>query len=151
MLKIKFAAMYVLVLIGPTLSAGEPEEILQGRWNVEKMEFEGQDVPRWADRTCEITKNEIVLAAPNGRTSKGKFEPRVSDEKKNLFRFLLEEFDDKPQQGGGGPRKGICRVTDGVLEILETTSAADDFPKDFSEESKSTVIYWKLKKPNVSK
>jgi len=54
--------------------------------------------------------------------------------------------------GGGGPRKGICKINEkGDLEIVETRSASYDFPIDFSDATKAAAIYWKLTKNPESK
>lgn len=47
--------------------------------------------------------------------------------------------------GGGGPRKGICRVnSDGQLEILEARAASYASPVDFSAASIANSVYTKL-------
>ena len=54
--------------------------------------------------------------------------------------------------GGGGPRKGICKINDkGELEIIETRSASKDFPNEFSDASKAAAMFWKLTKKPISK
>ena len=80
-----------------------------------------------------------------------RFIQNIYDEKTNTFRFLIEGREDSPGMGGDGPRKGICRINEnGGLEIIETRSAAFDFPLDFSEASKAKAIYWKLTRKPAS-
>ena len=129
------------------------DRLLQGEWNVTSRVIAGKSDTAFVNATLTLTESdraEIKLAG--GQTMKIKFVRRVHDESTKTFRFSIETSEDNQAMGGGGPRKGICKINDkGELEIIETRSASKDFPKEFSDASKAAAMFWKLTKKPISK
>ena len=104
------------------------------------------------------------IAGQAGKLRGGMFiDPESSETKlgSRSIRFLKSDngkswievcgLQDETRMGGGGPRKGICRVNaEGELEIIEARSAAHGFPIDFSLATKSKSVCWSLR-PTASK
>lgn len=119
-----------------------------GEWNVTSRVIAGKsdtDMVGGKLVLTEAERTEITLAG--GATKEVKLIRKVHDEKNKVFRFTIETTEDNEAMGGGGPRKGICRINEkGELEIVETRSASHDFPPDFSDATKAKSMYWKLTK-----
>jgi hypothetical protein len=124
---------------------------LYGKWKF--IDTEVEDMMH--DAVITIGENEqSELARPQdaGLPSKSKemvskfrLELKAHDIERKMVRIRVEYIWDQPSTGGAGPRKGLCRIDDkGHLEIIETTSAEDDFPTDFSDKSKASGKYRKL-------
>lgn len=129
------------------------DKLLHGEWKVASRVIKGKTDNPFIGGTLsllETERSEIKLV--NGASINLKFSRKVHDEKAKTFRFTIETPDDAAGMGGGGPRKGICKVNEkGELEIVETRSASYDFPIDFSDATKAAAIYWKLTKNSESK
>ena len=127
---------------------------LEGEWTVASHSLRGVSEKRFESAAFVINdSNRSEMKLTSGESSQFKFVPVVHDEKTKMFRFSIEEKFDSPSVGGGGPRKGICRINEkGELEIVEAGSSSDDFPVDFSNASKAKAIAWKLtRKPETKK
>lgn len=124
---------------------------LYGKWKFIDTEIE--DVMHDAVLTIhENEQSELARPQDSGLPSKAKemaskvkLELKAHDVEHKIVRIRVEYVWDRPNTGGAGPRKGLCRIDDkGNLEIIETTSADDDFPSDFSNGSKASGKYRKL-------
>ena len=149
-----FGSLFLSAL--PALNAQERDldKQIQGEWIVASRVIAGKADKQFLGGTLllsEAERTEVKLLS--GQSMNIKFIRRVHDEKTKTFRFTIETSDDDEGMGGGGPRKGICKLNEkGELEIVETRSASQDFPKDFSEATKAAAMYWKLtKKPDPIK
>ena len=118
-----------------------------GLWEVVKMDFTGKPNSKFTGGEFMIAKNGTGWRRiRGGRKVTFKFICKLHDKKNRLYRFTIAGSEDDVSAGGGGPRKGILRITDkGEIEMLETTSAIDDYPKDFSAPSLKANKFWKLK------
>ena len=90
-----------------------------GEWNVTSRVIAGKsdtDMVGGKLVLTEAERTEITLAG--GATKEVKLIRKVHDEKNKVFRFTIETTEDNEAMGGGGPRKGICRINEkGELEI----------------------------------
>ena len=129
------------------------DKLLHGEWKVASRVIKGKTDNPFIGGTLsllETERSEVKLI--NGVSINLKFSRKIHDEKSKTFRFTIETPDDAQGMGGGGPRKGICKINEkGELEIVETRSASYDFPIDFSDATKAAAIYWKLTKNPESK
>jgi len=70
-------------------------------------------------------------------------DPIVGFSRNEITRLFLETSEDKPEFGGGGPRKAIGQIMEnGSLEVLVARSASRDFPADFGPEASNDSIRW---------
>lgn len=150
-LPLLLAAMIVSAPCGPVAAAdSEPGKSPIGNWKIISMDFCGKNELKFKDGTFNIAENgasESLTTA--GERSQFKLKTEVYDARKFWFRLTIETSEDALSAGGAGPRKGLCRITDkGELEIIETTSAIDEYPKDFSDATKKENKFWKLKPSN---
>ena len=110
-----------------------PDKLLQGDWKVASRVIKGKMDNHFVGSTLsllETERSEVKFAS--GDSIKLKFIRKIHDDKTKTFRFTIETPDDAEGMGGGGPRKGLCKVNvDGELEILESRSASQDYPIDF--------------------
>ncbi len=152
--------MVALTLIGFGWNSDQTEQeakeqkllaSLHGKWKF--IDSDVEDVMR--DAVITISEGEQTeLARPQDSSlpskakemaSKFTLERTVHDVEKKLVRIRVEYVWDRPETGGAGLRKGLCRIDGkGNLEIIEAASAADDFPSDFSDDSKSLGKYRKF-------
>ncbi len=130
-----------------------PDKLLQGDWKIASRVIKGKMDNHFVGgilSLMETERSEVKFA--NGDSIKIKINRKIHDEKTKAFRFTIETPEDAEGMGGGGPRKGICKVNEeGELEILESRSASQDYPVDFSDATKAAKIYWKLTKAQDSK
>lgn len=131
---------------------GDLEKELLGEWTIVHVKVKDKQSDRFSGGMLDISNmNQASLSLSNKPSSSFKMLTRVRDEKAKVFEFQIETQDDQVSWGGGGPRKGICRLTDkGELEINECISAEEDYPADFSAATKRKVISWKLTRNNNS-
>jgi hypothetical protein len=138
-------------------NAGDNEkkvrESIKGEWKISSRVLSNEEDGRMSNAIVVLgDKEELEIRFATGEVQTIRFAPVVHDVKNKILRFMIENDEDSAANGGGGARKGICRINDkGEMEMMETTSSVDDFPIDFSEKSKSVVHYWKLIRQPVKK
>jgi hypothetical protein len=148
-LSLAIALAFVTTSFFTNASGGEPPELikaLQKEWKVVSRTVGGKVDNRFEGATLSILESDKAdLKSKTGELTSIKLAPKVHDEKTKTIRFVIELPDDSLSWGGGGPRKGICRINDkGDLEMIEAQSASGDFPIDFSDEVKAKSIYLKM-------
>lgn len=149
-----FGSLFLSALPASNAQEKDLDKLIQGEWIVVSRVIAGKADKQFLGGTLllsEAERTEIKLVS--GQSMNIKFIRRVHDEKTKTFRFSIETSEDDEGMGGGGPRKGICKLNEkGELEIVETRSASHDFPNDFSDATKAAAMYWKLtKKPEPKK
>ena len=138
-------------VVSPCLRAAETKTETKtspvGLWEVVKMDFTGKANSKFTGGEFMIGEDDTGWwRIPGGRNATFKLVCKLHDKKSKLYRFTIEGSEDAISAGGGGPRKGLLRITaKGEIEMLETTSAIDDYPKDFTAPSLKANKYWKLK------
>jgi hypothetical protein len=144
--KVGSVLLTLLLLGSPNLVAGDAEKPLVGRWTLESRTINGQADAQYTGAAVEIKESdEMIISLKERQGLTLKFTPKILDERQRLYRFFVEKSEDSATLGGGGARKGICRINDkGELEILEARSASYDFPADFTDKSKAAAAYWRL-------
>jgi hypothetical protein len=125
-------------------SDSEARRAINGEWVVETVVQNGKAWDNYSQATISIRKDEskAELVESNGRVSKIEFFENEDEKTKKIVSFTFAGFDDAVAAGGGGPRRGFCKFnSDKKFEMLVALWAGQQFKKEFSDESKKTMIH----------
>ncbi len=128
----------------PTPAPGSPTA-LQGDWVVSEHAITSITDTEFAAAVLSITSSAVAtIDDGNGGTQTLTFQSSEPDEN-GFYQLLVNNGEDSDGMGGGGSRKAIAQLDENDdLEIVEATSAEDDYPPDFSAGTKAVSISWKL-------
>lgn len=122
-----------LIIVAGLLSAGDSrvaaeEPAIQGKWKVISTKWYGKDASDDVGVIWEFQdEKQLVIHFANARKLEGRYQ---FDTDKNPWQIEIETSEDRPDVGGGGPRKGIVSIEGDGLTLCVTGSAAVQRPKE---------------------
>jgi uncharacterized protein (TIGR03067 family) len=104
------------------------EPAINGKWKVISTKHYGKDVPNEVGVIWEFQdEKHLVIHHNNGMKLEGRYQ---LDTDKKPWQLEIETADDRPNCGGGGPRKGIVSIEGDGLKLCVTGSAAVPRPAE---------------------
>jgi uncharacterized protein (TIGR03067 family) len=141
-------AAVLFMIAGPERDAPVDDASILGKWRVVQAVFYGEDAPDSRGEVCEFReRGQLLVWLP------GEIAPQEGsywlDRKQTPHHIDIETFQDRPDVGGGGPRRGIFRIRGDVLLVCVTGESGtdDDFrPEDFTSVEGSRAILYTMER-----
>ena len=141
-------ASVLFMIAGTERDAPGGDAPILGKWRVVQAVFYGEDAPESRGKVYEFREGGRMLVWRLGEISpqEGSY---WLDRKQTPHHIDIETFEDRPEVGGPGPRRGIFRIQGDVLIVCVTGESGndDDFrPEDFSSVEGSRAIRYTMKR-----
>jgi len=122
-------------------SAVAEENKLIGQWKVVSQTQYGKVTEVKKKTIWEFTKDARLLMPGTNRLD-GKYK---LDNSTSPWSIDIEHGEDRKAVGGGGPRKGIVKIKNGVMTLCVLGGALPNRPAKFKSEKKTLTILYTMK------
>jgi len=129
-----------LAIYVPASVVAEDNQLI-GQWKVVAKTQYGEVTKVEKETIWEFTKDARLLLPGTNRMD-GKY---TLDDSTSPWSIDIELADDRKALGGGGPRKGIVKIKNGVLTLCVLGGALPDRPATFKSEKKTLTILYTMK------
>ena len=133
-------ALACLPICVPASAVADDNQLI-GQWKVVATSLYGKVTDVKKETIWEFTKDARLLMPGTNRLD-GKYK---LDDSTSPWSIDIELAGDRKALGGGGPRKGIVKIKDGVMTLCVVGGAFLDRPAKFKSEKKTLTILYKMK------
>lgn len=129
-----------LAICVPASVVAEDNQLI-GQWKVVAKSMYGKVKEVKKEPIWEFTKDARLLM-PGSNRMDGKYK---LDDSTSPWSIDIELAGDRKALGGGGPRKGIVKIKDGVMTLCVLGGALLDRPAKFKSKKKTLTILYEMK------